>query len=282
MEPTAGLEGLAPFGVQRLLMPSMMQKLRKATQAPHARVPHPLWLGEGMEDSVRFCPLRPKTITIQAAILKYRTWPIARLLFAWTGTVLRGVWKGVLLAMLIASAVTFFVQHYAMKFTNSLEGHTVAIVPIGLLLVIRSNLAYSRYWEGREMVKTLIFCAREIVSKLRSFVRVTEGQQEPDPEHPKKKGDGETGTTGLRREELIQQGMLRYLIAFLILVRTELSRAGSPEELKGILTVQEIISISRTRTNRPLLAATWLREAIVAAHAKLALPSPYAARTVDH
>lgn len=55
-----------------------------------------------------------------------------------------------------------------MQFGTSL--HSILGITLGLLLVIRTNTAYERWWEGRKLIGSLVNSSRNLAMKLDSFL----------------------------------------------------------------------------------------------------------------
>ena len=55
-----------------------------------------------------------------------------------------------------------------LRFGTSL--HSILGITLGLLLVIRTNTAYERWWEGRKLVGSLVNSSRNLALKLQSFL----------------------------------------------------------------------------------------------------------------
>src|SRR5262249_26238360 len=86
-------------------------------------------------------------------------------LFEIRGSVIREIIGRVLLCG-IWSAGVVAVQHFAAQFDRSLAipetGHTLVGVALGLLLVLRTNASYDRYWEGRRQWGAMVNASRNL------------------------------------------------------------------------------------------------------------------------
>lgn len=59
-----------------------------------------------------------------------------------------------------------------LRFGTSL--HSILGITLGLLLVIRTNTAYERWWEGRKLIGSLVNSSRNLALKLQSLLPPTE------------------------------------------------------------------------------------------------------------
>lgn len=78
------------------------------------------------------------------------------------------------LSVFLVALYTFlvtYIQHeyFSQKFTISATVHSLLGVTLGLLLVIRTNTAYDRFWEGRKLVGSLVNGCRNLAIKVRTF-----------------------------------------------------------------------------------------------------------------
>ncbi len=86
-------------------------------------------------------------------------------LFTLRGSVISEI-VGRVLVCGVWSAVVVFVQRMAVQHGFSLAvpetGHTLVGVALGLLLVLRTNASYDRYWEGRKQWGTMVNASRNL------------------------------------------------------------------------------------------------------------------------
>jgi putative membrane protein len=96
------------------------------------------------------------------------------LLFSLRGTVLPAIWPRLLfvtgIAVLVASYSSFF-RH--LEEVNPL-GHTLTGVVVGFLIVLRTNTAYDRFWEGRKLWGGIVNSSRNLVRQAAAFAGRTD------------------------------------------------------------------------------------------------------------
>ncbi len=64
--------------------------------------------------------------------------------------------------------------HLMSNFSITVSLHSLLGITLGLLLVIRTNTAYDRWWEGRRLVGALVNTSRNFALKLCTFIPKTE------------------------------------------------------------------------------------------------------------
>jgi putative membrane protein len=113
---------------------------------------------------------RPETI----AMILYDPKNWLGLLFSLRGTVLPVIWPRLVflgvLAVLVASYSTFFSR---LEEVNPL-GHTLTGVVVGFLIVLRTNTAYDRHWEGRKLWGGIVNSSRNLVRQAAAFTGRTD------------------------------------------------------------------------------------------------------------
>ena len=93
-----------------------------------------------------------------------------RFFFKIKGTLFQNSWRSVICAMVMAAVLTVLNEWIdTVEFSD--KPHTFTIIPVGFLLVFRSNLSYARWWEGRCMIGMLVFACRNIGIKSGSLIR---------------------------------------------------------------------------------------------------------------
>eukprot|EP01012_Entosiphon_sulcatum_P046037 TRINITY_DN6165_c0_g1_i1.p1 TRINITY_DN6165_c0_g1~~TRINITY_DN6165_c0_g1_i1.p1 ORF type:complete len:345 (-),score=51.37 TRINITY_DN6165_c0_g1_i1:72-1106(-) len=234
-----------------------------------------------MERLLMEAPQRPRAKD-KDKVMHYREISVISFVCSWKGTVFRGTWMETLAVVLIALALTLI--NFSVGWEFSLEGHKLTIIPIGFLLVIRTNLAYNRYWEGRTLIASLTFHARELSSKCRAFISGSEAllTSAIDPTGKAVK----VVAVGERRrplEEVRQHrhAILRMACAFLILMRHNLSGVGNLDELVDLLSPEELSYVADHGEQRPLIVVAWLRDAIAAAEQQRHYNTQYSLRSLD-
>ena len=94
----------------------------------------------------------------------------------------RHVMRALLPMMVIVSAFTASVE-YVMKeiikleYEGTLAFHSILGIILGLFLVIRTNTAYDRWWEGRKLWGALVNDCRNLSIKINAFIK------NPDDRH---------------------------------------------------------------------------------------------------
>ncbi|MCE3007374.1 MAG: hypothetical protein LW884_03380 [Bacteroidetes bacterium] len=78
-------------------------------------------------------------------------------------------------SMLVIGAYTFGIiylqnAYIQFQFTISPTVHSLLGITLGLLLVIRTNTAYDRFWEGRKLAGALVNASRNLAMKLSALV----------------------------------------------------------------------------------------------------------------
>lgn len=198
----------------------------------------------------------------------YRNWGFLEFCFAFRGTALYTAALPTLGALLVTTAWILMkkdkmentvVAKYG-KYYVSLDplAHQLTIIPIGFLLVVRTNLAYSRWWGGRVAMGKFILHSREIAMKAMSFIV----------------GDDMEKVNNLRR------GFMQYLQAAFILMSHNLHKRtygqrGDPKECKDILTENEIAVLEKVPKNRPLHVMSWMRKLLTEATPLLVSPHAF-------
>lgn len=96
------------------------------------------------------------------------------------GTVVRRV-AGRVLAVAVVSAVAAYVHIVqGVSLAIPVTGHTVVGVALGLLLVLRTNASYDRYWEGRRVLGEFAAACRDLARQTASYLPAAVGGRAAD------------------------------------------------------------------------------------------------------
>ncbi len=82
--------------------------------------------------------------------------------FALRGSMLFELMSRVLVCTAVATAVAA-AQHYGHDLSTSAVPHSLIGVALGLLLVVRTNASYDRFWEGRKLWGGIVNATRNLV-----------------------------------------------------------------------------------------------------------------------
>jgi putative membrane protein len=105
---------------------------------------------------------------------------------------------------------------------------------LGLLLVFRTNSAYSRYWEGRQMWGTLVINLRNLSRQI--WVQIAETKPE---------------------DKLAKISILKLLVAFAIATKLHLRQNPINQEVEKLTTDSQFQRL-KTVKNPPLEIALWI------------------------
>eukprot|EP01060_Flectonema_neradi_P005238 TRINITY_DN13478_c0_g1_i1.p1 TRINITY_DN13478_c0_g1~~TRINITY_DN13478_c0_g1_i1.p1 ORF type:complete len:375 (+),score=80.40 TRINITY_DN13478_c0_g1_i1:46-1170(+) len=122
------------------------------------------------------------------------------------GTLFQNSWRIVLCSLIVATILTC-IHEFAESIKFSDKPHTFTIIPVGFLLVFRSNLSYARWWEGRCMIGMLVFACRNVGIKSGSLLR---------------------GPTQLIAQH--SETVFRLALAMMVSIRHSVQKASSEEE----------------------------------------------------
>eukprot|EP01062_Namystynia_karyoxenos_P003148 TRINITY_DN11110_c0_g1_i1.p1 TRINITY_DN11110_c0_g1~~TRINITY_DN11110_c0_g1_i1.p1 ORF type:complete len:415 (+),score=103.29 TRINITY_DN11110_c0_g1_i1:122-1366(+) len=86
-------------------------------------------------------------------------------LFRFRGTLFSNSWRSVLAVLIVSTVLTLTHELIEEWVDFHDKPHTLAITPIGFLLVFRSNLSYSRWWEGRNIIAQMVQSVKCIALK---------------------------------------------------------------------------------------------------------------------
>eukprot|EP01064_Diplonema_japonicum_P018242 TRINITY_DN26922_c0_g1_i1.p1 TRINITY_DN26922_c0_g1~~TRINITY_DN26922_c0_g1_i1.p1 ORF type:complete len:394 (+),score=51.55 TRINITY_DN26922_c0_g1_i1:47-1183(+) len=87
------------------------------------------------------------------------------------GTLFQNSWRTVLAVLAVSSIITAAHLYGGKWVIFHDKPHTLTIIPIGFLLVFRSNLSYQRWWDGRGMIGRMVFACRCIGIKTPTYIR---------------------------------------------------------------------------------------------------------------
>lgn len=97
-------------------------------------------------------------------------------LFAWKGTVVKGVTLRVMFFMAWTSAIILLYDHGIISKDIKIDMvvYNVVGLALGLLLVFRTNTSYDRYWEGRRLMGATVNASRNLALYLNGMVSKTD------------------------------------------------------------------------------------------------------------
>ena len=107
---------------------------------------------------------------------KYQPRSFVGVVFHCKGSVLRKTWHYILVSGLLGLLCYFY---YEFDWVKDYEGnailpataHRLMTVPVTFLLVFRSQISYSRYWEGRGVVSMFVRHSRELIRQITSYMQ---------------------------------------------------------------------------------------------------------------
>lgn len=149
-------------------------------------------------------------------------------MFTWRGTVLSRIWLRVLILVWIATGVAWWHKNYYRIDGLDQLAHTLLGVPLGLLLVFRTNSAYDRFWEGRKRWGGLVNASRNLVRSATSYAG------EADDLYP-------------------------LVAAYVVSLRQHLRFQPSMPSLKGMLPDDQIARLEGI-SNPPMIIAQWMSD----------------------
>jgi len=68
------------------------------------------------------------------------------------------------------AVMVYLYDHEMLRLRFGTALHSILGITLGLLLVIRTNTAYERWWEGRKLIGSLVNSSRNLALKLHSFL----------------------------------------------------------------------------------------------------------------
>ncbi len=152
-----------------------------------------------------------------------------RLFLVLRGSILRQIWKVLILNIILATLVTL--NHgdlFRLKITLTAIPFTLIGLPLAIFLGFRNNAAYDRYWEGRKLWGEIVLQSRNFARQCLSLIEHAE---------PLK------ATTGFKD---IRVRMIYRAIAFSHALRHQLRNTDARTELRPLLTQQEWQHLDQT------------------------------------
>lgn len=150
------------------------------------------------------------------------------LLLSWRGTVLPRILLRVLVLVWIATGVAWWHHNYYRIDGLDQLAHTLLGVPLGLLLVFRTNTAYDRFWEGRKRWGGLVNASRNLVRAAASYA----GQAD---------------------------ALYPLVAAYVVSLRQHLRRQPSLPALEGMLP-GHLMAKLEGQSNPPMIIAMWMSD----------------------
>lgn len=173
--------------------------------------------------------------------------------------ILRAIWRAVASVACYAAAVSLLLDRYCPRYGLQTLGREQQLPlslcgsAIGLLLVFRTNNAYTRLEEARELWGRVVHVNREIVATVVSAWSVVGGDGD---------GDGKRGTTKEGVETAAVASVCRYLTAHAYALRDELRDGDTRTDILRSLLPPEEASWVATQRSRPLALRFLLRRAL--------------------
>lgn len=150
------------------------------------------------------------------------------------GSVIPNIWKKVVLSMIFAFVVVLI--HVRFSVYQPILATLIPSVVLGLLLVVRTNSAYDRFWEGRKLTGKITALISYLAVSILTFV--------PDIS-PKEK------------EKTIAHA--RLLIALFIAIKLHLRKEEMEKDSKLLYLLSEHqYHQLKSMVNRPLIIIKWL------------------------
>lgn len=163
---------------------------------------------------------------------KKRNW--YQLILELRGSVIPAILPRVILCALLALVVSIMYSRGVEQVSIQLFGSLVPTVVLGLLLVFRTNTAYSRFWDGSKLWGTIVNTSRNLARGIWLYVI------ESKPEHRREKNE-----------------MLRLLTAFSISTKLRLRSEDLNQEVASLVPA-ESFDYLRTCNHPPLEIIFWL------------------------
>lgn len=149
-----------------------------------------------------------------------------QLLFRIRGSTLRETWPRILVATVIAIAVTYLEIHYDIeRYTLTTTPFTITGFVLGIFLGFRNNAAYERYWEGRKLWGALVNTARSLARQAYSIFYE------------------ERETVEL---EQFRRLFVKRVIAFVHALRHHLRDSDPIEEIANFLPPEDLIEVANS------------------------------------
>ncbi|TVP63012.1 MAG: hypothetical protein EA343_09310 [Nodularia sp. (in: Bacteria)] len=134
----------------------------------------------------------------------------------------------------IISVIHYYGYDLPQQVFSSVISNVAYNLVLGLLMVFRTNTAYSRYWEGRQIWGTIVINSLNLGRKIRLLIL----EKEPI--------DGENKTAAVK-----------LLSAFSVATKLQLRRLPVNSELETLLTPEQYLEIKDVESP-PLRIALWI------------------------
>lgn len=102
-----------------------------------------------------------------------------KLLFAWKGTVIKGILPRIIFFMIWTSAMVYLYDHNIISKDIKIDMvvYNVIGLALGLLLVFRTNTSYDRFWEGRKLMGSSVNASRNLALLLNELIPKAETEK---------------------------------------------------------------------------------------------------------
>lgn len=134
----------------------------------------------------------------------------------------------------IVSVINHYGYNLPQQIFSSVISNVAYNLVLGLLMVFRTNTAYSRYWEGRQIWGTIVINSLNLGRKIRLLIL----EKEP-----------------IDRENKV--AAIKLISAFSIATKLQLRRLPVNSELKALLTPAQYLEIKNAKSP-PLRIALWI------------------------
>eukprot|EP01065_Artemidia_motanka_P014352 TRINITY_DN18321_c0_g1_i2.p1 TRINITY_DN18321_c0_g1~~TRINITY_DN18321_c0_g1_i2.p1 ORF type:complete len:417 (+),score=101.23 TRINITY_DN18321_c0_g1_i2:49-1251(+) len=117
-------------------------------------------VGEGQRRCIAGTAEQMQTSAAKDRMLQYREMVGLGRLLRFKGTLFSNCMKVVIAQLLFSLVVSAAHVHGGEWVAFDSTAHSYTIIPIGFLLVFRSTLSYTRWWDGRKLIGQLVFATR--------------------------------------------------------------------------------------------------------------------------
>jgi len=170
-------------------------------------------------------------------MIEYETKRWAKVIFRIHGTVLPRILWRVILVVVVAAIATYAKKELHINIPTSSVLHSIVGVALGLLLVFRTNSSYDRFWEGRNLIGSMVNQSRDLARQTASYL-----------------ADAPFET---------RERIGHYIIALFASIRHSLRRERDTQEMEAMLTARELEQL-KSMSAPPLLVARWISDQLVA------------------
>jgi len=164
-----------------------------------------------------------------------KTW--MKLALELRGWVIPTIWKQVVLSMFFAAVVVLF-NITVFSVERPILPSLIPSVVLGLLLVVRTNTAYDRFWEGRKLTGKITALVSHLAVSILTFV----SENKPAD-----------------KEEKIAQARLGIALFITIKLHLRKEEMEKDSRLLSLLSQQQYDKL-KGMGNRPLVIIKWLNE----------------------